>query len=459
MRIGEEANFNVEITPQAPIGVVIGDCAKMDVQKAITYVESGKKEIEKAVEDGKDDFDDHAADKTQDFDDNAVNKTNAFNQNAVNKTQDFDDNAAIKQAAVDASAAEAKQWAIGDPTEPDGYSSKYWAGQAHSELSDLQSDVAAIQDVIPSEASETNKLTDKDYVDTALALKANASNTVTTDTAQTISARKTFGDRIQRSSNIDQTSTTGSVEIQAFNVLDKDSNSVSMFNTARSSTRNYQSMRAYNANVASGNWMDLRVNVQDDGIGYVNIDKGASVENRNLTKSTSSKIDTYVATMGWVNDASKSTNVVHRDGTETISGAKTFTSNIVISKSEARIIYKDSDIERGVTPTSNINHTIANWQDKNGAGMGYIQARYGTDGKWGMGFQVTNGNTWQGVYVGMDMGGNAFNTCVAPTEDTNNSTQIDTVGARNTKLGSMFQVVASLPATPDPDTFYFIEES
>lgn len=154
------------------------------------------------------------------------------------------------------------------------------------------------------------------------------SNFVTTNTEQTISARKTFDDRIQRSSNIDQTSTTGTVEIQAFNVMDKTNNSVSMLNTVRSSTRNYQSMRAYNKNVAGGNWMDIRVNVQDDGIGYVNIDKGANVENRNLTKSTSSKTDTYIATMGWVNDGSKSTNVVHRDGTETITGNKNFTGDL-----------------------------------------------------------------------------------------------------------------------------------
>ena len=204
------------------------------------------------------------------------------------------------------------------------------------------------------------------------ATKANASNTVTTDTAQTISARKTFGDRIQRSSNIDQTSTTGSVEIQAFNVMDKTNNSVSMFNTVRSSTRNYQSIRAYNKNVAGGNWMDLRVNIQDDGIGYVNIDKGANIENRNLTKSTSSKTDTYVATMGWVNDGSKSTNVVHRDGTETITGNKNFTGDLT-----------------AVTQTAG-----------------------------------------------------------------DNSTKVATTAY----IGNKFQVVASLPATPDADTFYFIQE-
>lgn len=190
--VGTSGQITTNVEPKSKLEVIIGDAAKMDCQKAINYIKSGAAEIEQAVQEGIEDFNENAVSKTGDFNTNAVNKTNAFNQNAVNKTQDFDDNAATKQAAVDASAAEAKQWAIGDPTEPDGYSSKYWAGQAHAELSDLQNDVAAIQDVIPSEASETNKLTDKDYVDTALALKANASNTVTTNTAQTITSSKTF---------------------------------------------------------------------------------------------------------------------------------------------------------------------------------------------------------------------------------------------------------------------------
>ena len=40
------------------------------------------------------------------------------------------------------------------------------------------------------------------------------------------------------------------------------------------------------------------------------------------TNSTSS---TQIATVGWISDSTKSTNVVHRDSAETITGAKTFT--------------------------------------------------------------------------------------------------------------------------------------
>lgn len=108
-------------------------------------------------------FDAHAADKQQDFDDNAESKTNTYNSNAstllqqytdnaaqklsaynsndATKTQAFNDNytsklnsfntnASEKQAQVDASAEEARKWAIGTISEQPQGSAKYWAEQA-----------------------------------------------------------------------------------------------------------------------------------------------------------------------------------------------------------------------------------------------------------------------------------------------------------------------------------------
>ena len=130
-------------------------------------------------------YDNNANDKTDNYNQNAEYKTDIFNLNAITKTQAFDDNAtaqttafnenaAVKQAAVDASsdaaaasATTAKQYAIGVPSEPSGYSAKYWAEQTAQSLSGLQSDVAGIKAVIPASATASNKLTDKSYVDTA----------------------------------------------------------------------------------------------------------------------------------------------------------------------------------------------------------------------------------------------------------------------------------------------------
>lgn len=108
-------------------------------------------------------FDVHAAEKQQDFDDNAESKTNTYNSNAstllqqytdnaaqklsaynsndATKTQAFNDNytsklnsfntnASEKQAQVDASAEEARKWAVGTISEQHSGSAKYWAEQA-----------------------------------------------------------------------------------------------------------------------------------------------------------------------------------------------------------------------------------------------------------------------------------------------------------------------------------------
>lgn len=64
------------------------------------------------------------------FDANAQQKTQEFNQNAQEKTDTFNTNAAQKQAAVDASAEEARKWAVGTIQERPEGSSKHWAEEA-----------------------------------------------------------------------------------------------------------------------------------------------------------------------------------------------------------------------------------------------------------------------------------------------------------------------------------------
>lgn len=120
------------------IDVVVGESAKMDVVKAVNYIQSGKAEIEAGVTEVLNQVDNHVAEKTAEFD-----------QNAQDKTGDFNDNYTAKKALIDAEvavaegySAEAKQWAIGDPTEPADGSAKYWAEQAsHNVVNDGQLDI------------------------------------------------------------------------------------------------------------------------------------------------------------------------------------------------------------------------------------------------------------------------------------------------------------------------------
>lgn len=190
-------NFDVAVTASAPLDVVVGESARIDVGAAVNYIKSGQAEIEQAVASGTaafnmnasqktddfnanassktsdfnsnatdktntfnqnatdkttafntnatnktDAFDLNASSKTSDFNDNATNKTNAFNQNASDKTTDFNDNYTVKKGLIDAEvstasgyAADAKQWAIGDPSEPSGNSAKYWADEAAATVS------------------------------------------------------------------------------------------------------------------------------------------------------------------------------------------------------------------------------------------------------------------------------------------------------------------------------------
>lgn len=110
-----EAKFDVALTTDAPLDVNVGESAKIDVGQAIDYIKSGQAEVQEVVDSG-----------TAAFNANAIAKTNAFNQNYTDKKAIID---AKAQEAKD-SADLAKQWAIGEPSEPDEHSSKYWAGQA-----------------------------------------------------------------------------------------------------------------------------------------------------------------------------------------------------------------------------------------------------------------------------------------------------------------------------------------
>ena len=94
--------FVVNLTSEQ-IGVVIGDAAKMDVEKAVNYIESGKIELEPLVI----------------------------------RAETAATNAGSSATSAAGSASDAKKWAIGDPSEPVGYSAKYWADEAASTVEDM----------------------------------------------------------------------------------------------------------------------------------------------------------------------------------------------------------------------------------------------------------------------------------------------------------------------------------
>lgn len=85
-------------------------------------------------------FNNNSEEKTQSYNTNAQEKLDLYNANDVAKTDAFNQNATEKQASVDASAEEARKWAIGTEEErPDG-SSKHWAEQAKLSADSVDAD-------------------------------------------------------------------------------------------------------------------------------------------------------------------------------------------------------------------------------------------------------------------------------------------------------------------------------
>lgn len=90
--------------------------------------------------------------------------------------------------------------------------------------------------------------------------------------------------------------------------------------------------------------------------------------------ATSGTNGTNVATIGWVNDATKSQNVVHRNSTETITGGKTFTTTI-----GRKLSKKYSETDTSVNG-NNFSDTIATTVDSDNKALSTIYTQRVVDG-------------------------------------------------------------------------------
>ena len=124
-------------------------------------------------------FDTHVASKQSDFDSNATSKTNAFNSNATSKTNDFNTNYNTKKLAIDNAVTQAQRYATGTPSEPDGYSAKYWAERASQGQiqADWTQDDITKQDYIKNKPTKLSEFED----DITLQSDFNQTNTESKD--------------------------------------------------------------------------------------------------------------------------------------------------------------------------------------------------------------------------------------------------------------------------------------
>lgn len=123
-------------------------------------------------------------------------------------------------------------------------------------------------------------------------------------------------------------------------------------------------------------------------------------------------------------------NFVTLSTAQTITGEKTFTKEIT----------EKVNMTKGTAPAASMYPKPYKINDSADSMVGNIQFTYGQNMSAGLGMLVYNCNdttdsTPAALQV-FNVNGTKYATCPTPTEDTTGSIQIDTVGARNTKLGN-----------------------
>ena len=158
------------------------DIAKTSSDSAATsatFAETTVNGFDTHVASKQSDFDSNATSKTNAFNSNATSKTETFNANATSKTNDFNTNYNTKKLAIDNAVTQAQRYAIGTPSEPDGYSAKYWAERASQGQiqADWTQDDITKQDYIKNKPTKLSEFED----DITLQSDFNQTNTESKD--------------------------------------------------------------------------------------------------------------------------------------------------------------------------------------------------------------------------------------------------------------------------------------
>jgi hypothetical protein len=147
--------------------------------------------------------------------------------------------------------------------------------------------------------------------------------------------------------------------------------------------------------------------------------------------------------------------VVHKTGNETITGVKTFTSNVKVSKAAPYVDLYNTNITKG-TISSSVQVARNAMTDKDGKYIAMTQYQYNIAGETQAvlrAYSPNNETDFAQISIWYPPTGDPYT--YAPTPATSdNSTKIATTAYINAK----FLVVTELPANPDPNTFYFIKE-
>lgn len=419
------------------------------------------------------------------FNSNATSKTNTFNTNASNKTTAFDNNYTTKKAAVDAkadeaaaSAALAKKWAIGDPSEPTGHSAEYWAEQAslivgdaaHLSLTETftgdKTFEKEIKGYLASYSANNAGSTSDTYLNPykklcdCVVTGTNTSRVIPFLYSKTQNADHNSGSYLGRIS-IKTYSTAGEINVVASGVVLTDTpdyinNGDIIFyllyknNTPSSGyvtvevwvyvKSTYTGISVIPLKIGTGgtSYSTSSVTWYNNTIKAAELPSGYEVINQNI-------VSNYIATPAASDDSKKAANTefvhdaialdaVTLTGDQDIAGVKKLTSGILgILRTNAT---------KGTNPSSSQYWNIY-LNDKNGTGdsnaLGRIMTVVEASGLVSTNmyaYKNATGTSNARISVYYPTSGSAYTYAPAPTEDTTSSTQIDTVGARNTKLAN-----------------------
>lgn len=128
--------------------------------------------------------------------------------------------------------------------------------------------------------------------------------------------------------------------------------------------------------------------------------------------------------------------VVHKTGNEGISGTKTLTGGLIISRSFPYLFLQNTSIERGTSPDSDIAATEILGRDKNNKSNWALYHTYDTDKTHRISLLCYNGLTIDSsnaaITIGYDSNGNPFTSAPTPAAN-DNSTKIATTAFVKTK--------------------------
>lgn len=145
--------------------------------------------------------------------------------------------------------------------------------------------------------------------------------------------------------------------------------------------------------------------------------------------------------------ADPTNNCVKLAGNQTINDTKIFNTDYTAFKGTS------IDILNSSTTLASVG---INYEDVNNVVYGQDFIRTQTNGSLvnAKAIKSHSGDNWANLIIGFDANDTVFTSAPTPSVSSN-STEIATTAYVNTK----FQVVSALPASPDPDTYYFIPES